>query len=51
MRVVKAFSSKLVQRKEKLFFDNFETRKGKKKAFRRYINALKEVLREFDPSS
>ncbi|MCY7726919.1 poly-gamma-glutamate hydrolase family protein [Bacillus safensis] len=33
------------------FFDNFDTRKGKKKAFRRYINALKEVLREFDPSS
>lgn len=33
------------------FFDNFDTRKGKKKAFRRYISGLKEVLREFDLSS
>lgn len=35
----------------KAFFDNFDTRKGKKKAFRRYISSIKEVLREFDPSS
>ncbi|WP_353855674.1 poly-gamma-glutamate hydrolase family protein [Bacillus sp. Bos-x628] len=33
------------------FFDNFDTRKGKKKAFRRYIYAIKEVIREFDTSS
>lgn len=35
----------------KAFFDNFDTRKGKKKAFSRYVSGLKEVLREFDPSS
>ncbi|MDM5298029.1 poly-gamma-glutamate hydrolase family protein [Bacillus pumilus] len=32
------------------FFDNFSTRKGKKKAFRRYVNAIKEVLRDVHTS-
>ncbi|MFS0654822.1 poly-gamma-glutamate hydrolase family protein [Bacillus sp. 179-C3.3 HS] len=35
----------------KAFFDNFDTRKGKKKAFRRYINGLQDVIKEFHSTS